>query len=55
MERILKEFLNKHGKEIVEEKLNENFILHLICLYEHQHITSNIFSDIVILFNNLNK
>jgi hypothetical protein len=53
MDSILKEFVKKHGKELISEKLNENFLLHLICLYEHQQITNNTFADVIRLFNEL--
>jgi hypothetical protein len=47
MERVLMDFLTKNGEEIVAKELCENFILHLICLFDYQQITNNTFTNVV--------
>ena len=53
METILKEFLNSSGKEIIKKDLHENFMLHLICLYDYQQINKDIMARIVMKFDEI--
>jgi hypothetical protein len=53
MEKILSEFLYKCGKQIIKNELHENFILHLICLYDYQQINKDIMAKIVQQFDEI--
>ena len=53
MDKILNEFVEKNGKEIIQKELNENFILHLICLYDYQQIDKDVMAHVVKQFDNL--
>jgi hypothetical protein len=46
MPLILEEFLKQNNDEIQTKGLRENFILHLINLYDHQTINSDTFAKI---------
>jgi len=51
MPKILYDFVLKHGKELIDEKLKENFLLHMICLYEHQQINNETFCNVMKLLD----
>jgi hypothetical protein len=51
MEKNLLEFVKKCGQEINNNNLKENFLLHLICLYDYQQIDKNIMNNVLKVIN----
>jgi hypothetical protein len=52
MENILIEFISQCGNELIHNKLEECFLLHLITLHDYQQIDKKIFENIISQFFN---